>query len=237
MDWLDHPAVQGTQTLKSLLPHHSSKAPILRHSAFFIVQISHPYMDTGKTIALIRQGFADQIMSWLFNMLSRMVITFLPRNSRIQFSRSVVFDYLWPHGLQYARTPCPSTIARVYLNLCPLSRWCHATILILCRPLLLLPSIFPSFRVFSLSALCIRWWKYVVSAPTSVLPMNTQDWSPLGCTSWISLKLQGILKSLLQHHRSKASTLWHSIFLTVQLSHLYMTTGKTIALTRWTFVG
>ena len=78
MDWLDLLAVQGT--LKSLLQHCSSKASILWHSAFFIVQLSHPYMTTGKTIALTRRTFVDKIMSLLFNMLSRLVITFLPRN-------------------------------------------------------------------------------------------------------------------------------------------------------------
>ena len=83
MDWLDFLAVQGT--LKSLL-HHSSKASILRHSAFFIVQLSHPYMTTGKTIALIRRTFVGKVMSLLFNMLSRLVITFLPRSKRLLIS-------------------------------------------------------------------------------------------------------------------------------------------------------
>ena len=77
IDWLDLLAVQGT--LKSLLQHHSSKASILWRSAFFIVQFSHPYMTTGKTIALARRNFVDKAMSLLFNMLSRLVITFLPR--------------------------------------------------------------------------------------------------------------------------------------------------------------
>ena len=81
MDWLDHLAVQGT--LKSLLQHHSSKASILRHSPFFIVQLSHPYMTTGKTIALTRWTFGGKVMSLLFNMLSRLVITFLPRSMRL----------------------------------------------------------------------------------------------------------------------------------------------------------
>ena len=81
MDWLDLLAVQGT--LKSLLQHHSSKASILRHSAFFTVQLSHPYMTTGKTIALTRRIFVGQEMSLLLNMLSRLVITFLPRSKRL----------------------------------------------------------------------------------------------------------------------------------------------------------
>ena len=84
MDWLDLLAVQGT--LKSLLQHHSSKPSILRHSAFFTVQLSHPYMTTGKTIALTRQTFVDKVMSLLFNMLSRLVITFLPRSKRLLIS-------------------------------------------------------------------------------------------------------------------------------------------------------
>ena len=81
MDWLDLLAVQGT--LKSLLQYHSSKAPILRCSAFFTVQLSHPYMSTGKTIALIRWTFVDKVMSLLFNMLSRLVIAFLPRSKSL----------------------------------------------------------------------------------------------------------------------------------------------------------
>ena len=84
MDWLALLAVQGT--LKSLLQHHSSKASILQHSAFFIVQLSQPYMTTGKTIALTRWTFVGKIMSQLFNMLSRLVITFLPRNKHLFIS-------------------------------------------------------------------------------------------------------------------------------------------------------
>ena len=109
--------------------------------------------------------------------------------------------------------------------------------LILCRPLLLLPSTFPSIRVFSNeSALCIRWPKFW-SFSFNISPSNEHpglifrmDWLDL-------LEVQGTLKSLLQHHSSKASILRCSAFFIVQLSHLYMTTGKTIALTRWTFVG
>ena len=84
MDWLDLLAVQGT--LKSLLQHHSSKASILRHSAFFTVWLSHPYMTTGKTIALTRQTFVGKVMSLLFNMLSRLVITFLSRSNHLLLS-------------------------------------------------------------------------------------------------------------------------------------------------------
>ena len=84
MDWLDLLAVQGT--LKSLLQYHSSRPSILRHSAFFTVQLSHPYMTTGKTIALTRRTFVGKVMSLLFNMLSRLVIAFLPRSKRLLIS-------------------------------------------------------------------------------------------------------------------------------------------------------
>ena len=84
MDWLDLLAVQGT--LKSLLQHHNSKASILRHSAFFIVQLSHPYMTTGKIKTLTRQTFVGKVMSLLFNMLSRLVITFLSRSKHLLIS-------------------------------------------------------------------------------------------------------------------------------------------------------
>ena len=110
--------------------------------------------------------------------------------------------------------------------------------LILCRSLLLLPSVFPSIRVFSNeSALHIRWPKYW-SFSFGISPSNEYSGLISFRMDWLDLlAVQGTLKSLLQHHSSKASILWHSAFLIVQLSHPYMTTRKTIALTRWTFVG
>ena len=110
--------------------------------------------------------------------------------------------------------------------------------LILCRPLLLLPPIPPSIRVFSNeSTLHMRWPKYL-SFSFSIIPSKEhQDWSPLEWTGWIALQSKELFKSLLQHHSSKASILQHSAFFTVQLSHPYMTTWKTIALTRRTFLG
>ena len=110
--------------------------------------------------------------------------------------------------------------------------------LILCRPLLLLPPIPPSIRVFSNeSTLCIRWPKYW-NFSFSISPSNEHSGVISFRMDWLDLlAAQGTLKSLLQHHSSKASILWHSAFFTVQISHSYMTTGKTIALTRWTFVG
>ena len=111
--------------------------------------------------------------------------------------------------------------------------------LILCHPLLLLPSVFPSIRVFSNeSVLCISGQSIGVSASASDLPINIQDSLISFRMDWLDLlAVQGTLKSLLQHHSSKASVLWHSTLFMVQLSHPYMTTGKTIALPRQTFVG
>ena len=110
--------------------------------------------------------------------------------------------------------------------------------LILYCPLLLLPSIFPSIRVFSNElVLCIRWQKYW-SFSFSISPFNEYSGLISFRMNWFHLlAVQGTLKSLLQHHSSKASVLQHSVFFMVQLSHPYMTTGKTIALTKWTFVG
>ena len=120
MDWLAFLALQGT--LKGLLQHHISKASILRRSASFIVQLSHPYVTAGKTIALTIQTFVGKVMSLLLNMLSRLVITFLPRSSSVQFSHSVVSDSLQPHESQHARPPCPSPTPRVHSDLRPSSQ-------------------------------------------------------------------------------------------------------------------
>ena len=142
---------------------------------------------------------------------------------------------LRPHELQHAGFLCPSLSPRVCSNSGPLSRGCH---LILCHPLLLLPSVFPSFRVFSNeSVLGIRWPKYW-SFSFSINPSNEHTGLISFRIDWIDLlAVQGTLKNLLQHHSSKASILWHTAFFRVQLSHPYMTTRKTIALTIWTFVG
>ena len=154
----------------------------------------------------------------------------------VQFSCSAVSSSLQPHGLQHTRPPCPSPTPRVYSNSCPLSQWCHPTISA-CRPLPLLPSIFPSIRVFSSdSVLHIRWPKYW-SFSFSISPSNEHSGLISFRMDWLDLlAVQGTLKSLLQHHSSKASILWRSVFFIVQLSHPYMTTGKTTALTRQTFV-
>ena len=158
--------------------------------------------------------------------------------SLVQLSHSVVSDSLQPRGLQHARRLCPTpTNSRSSLKLTSIESVMSSNHLILCRPLLLLLSILPNIRVFSNeSVLGIRWPKYW-SFSFSISPSNEYSGRISFRIDWFDLlAVQGTLKSLLQHHSSKASILWHSAFFTVQLSHPYVTTGKTIALTRWTFV-
>ena len=172
----------------------------------------------------------------------RSIISFLVQrrfmyDDLVQFSCSVMSDSLQPGELKHARPPCPSPTSRVHLNPYPLSRWCHPTISFSIIPFSSCPQSLPASGSFQTSQLFVSGGQSIgVSASQSVLPINTQDWSPLGWTGWIFLQSKG-LSSLLQHHSSKASILLCSAFFIVQLSHPYMTTGKTIALTRWTFVG
>ena len=155
----------------------------------------------------------------------------------VQFSHSVMSDSLQPHGLQHTRPPSPSPTPRVYSNSCPLSQWCHPTISSSVIPFFSCLQSLPTSGSLQMSQLFTSGGQSIgVSASTSVLPMNIQDWFPLGWTGWISLQSK-TLESLLQQHSSKASILWHSAFFIVQLSHPYMTTGKTTALSRRTFVG
>jgi len=145
---------------------------------------------------------------------------------------------LRPHELQHTRPPSPSPTPGVHSNSTSIKSVIPSSHLILCRPLLFLPPIPPSIRVFSNeSTLRFRWPKYW-SFSFSITPSKEHP-GLISCRmDWLDLlAVQGTLKSLLQHHSSKASILRRSAFFTVQLSHPYMTTGKTIALTRRTFVG
>ena len=151
--------------------------------------------------------------------------------SSVQFSHSVVSNSLRPHELQHARPPCPSPTPRVHSNSCPSSWWCHPAISSSVVPFSSCPQSLPASGYFPVSQL-FTWGGQSIGVSASEHPglisfrMDLLD----------LLAVQGTLKSLLQHHSSKASILWHSAFFTVQLSHPYMTTGKTIALTRHTFV-
>ena len=136
-------------------------------------------------------------------------------------------DSLWPHGLQHARTPCPSPIPRVYSNSCPLSQWCHPTI----SSSSVIPfssclQSFPASGSYPMSQFFASGGQSIaVSASLSVLPMNIQDWFPLGWTGWISLLSNRLLR-VFSNTTSKESILRHSAFFIVQLSHPYVTTRK-----------
>ena len=152
--------------------------------------------------------------------------------SSVQFSRSVMSVSLQLHGLQHARLPCPSPTPGAYLNSCPLSQWWHPTNSSSVIPFSSCPQSFPTS-----GALCINWPKYW-SFSFSISPSNEHPGLIAFRMDWLDLlAVQGTLKSLLQHHSSKASILQLSAFFIVQLSHPYLIIGKTIALTRWTFVG
>ena len=156
-------------------------------------------------------------------------------SSSVQFSHSVMSNSLLPHEPQSARPPCPSPTPGIYPNSCPLVM--PSNHFIFCCPLLLLPSIFPNIRVFSNeSAYRIRWPKYW-SFNFNISPSNEHSGLISFKMDWLDLlSVQGTLKSLLQHHSSKASIFQCSSFFIVQLSHPYMSTRKTIALTRETFI-
>ena len=145
-----------------------------------------------------------------------------PVFSSVQFSHSVLFDSLWPHGLQHARLPCPSPTPGACSNSCPSSRWCHPSI-----SSSVVPCSSPASRSFPLSHFFTSGGQSIgASASVSVLPLNIRadflyDW-----LVWSPCSPRSLLKSLLQHHSSKASILWHSAFFMFQLLHPYVTNGK-----------
>ena len=148
-------------------------------------------------------------------------------------------DSLWPHELQHPRPPCPSPAPRVYSNSCPLSQWCHPTISSSVSPFFSCFQSCPALGSFQMSQLFTSGGQSIrVSARSFISPSNEHPWLISFRMDGLDLlAVQGILKSFLQHHSSKASILQLSAFFIVPLSHPYMTTGKTIALTRRTFVG
>ena len=157
--------------------------------------------------------------------------------SSVQFSHSVVSDSLRPHEPQQARPPCPSPIPGVHQNPRPSSQWCHPTISSSVIPFSSCLQSFPASGSFQISQLFSSGGQSIgVSASTSVLPMNTQGWSPLGWTGWISLKSKGLSRvfcnTTVQKHQFFGTQILYSPTLTSIHDH-----GKTIALTRWTFLG
>ena len=155
----------------------------------------------------------------------------------VQFSRSLMSNSFQPHGLQHSRLPCPSPTPKAYSNLCPSCRWCHPTISSSVIPFSSCLQSFPASGSFQMSQFFAKVAK-VLEFNFSISPSNEYSGWISFRMDWLDLlAVQGILKSLLQHHSSKTLVLWCSAFFTIQLSHPYMTTGKTIALIRQTFVG
>ena len=154
------------------------------------------------------------------------------------FTCSVMSDSLQPHGLKHARLPCPSPSPGACSNSCPLSRWCHPTISSSVVPFSSCLKSFPASGSFPVSQFFTSGFQSIgVCFSFSISPSNEYSGLISFRTDWLDLlAVQGTLKSLLQHHSSKASILWCSPFFMVQLSHPHINTGKTIALTRWTFV-
>ena len=155
----------------------------------------------------------------------------------VQFSRPVVSDSLQPHESQHTRPPCPSPSQGVHSDSCPSSLWCHPAISSSVVPFSSCPRSLPASESFPVSQL-FAWGSQTTGASAfSIIPSKEIPGLISFRMDWLDLlAVQGTLKSLLQHHRSKASILQCSAFFTVQLSHPYMTTGKNIALTRWTVV-
>ena len=169
----------------------------------------------------------------LIFLLYKVDATIIPYQfSSVQFSCSVVSDSLRPCEPQHTRPPCPSPMPGVYPNSCPLSRWCHPAISSSVVPFSSCPQSLPSSGSFPMSQL-FAWGGQStgVSALASFLPKKSQGRSPLEWTGWISLQSKGLSK-VFSKTTVKASILWQSSFFTVQLSHPYIITGKTIALTR-----
>ena len=157
--------------------------------------------------------------------------------SSVQFSHSVVSDSLWPHELKHTRPSSPSPALRVHSNSRPLSQWCHPTISSSVTPFSACPQSLPASESFPMSQFFASGGQSIgVSASASILPMNIQDWFPLGWNGWISLQSKGLSRAFSNTCFSKASVLQRSALFMIHLSHPYMTTGKTIALTRRTFV-
>ena len=214
---------------------------------FQFCQILFPKIgsSTVKTFFLHIQNLYVFLMNWLC--FHYIMSHFIPGNVlcsevyfvwySVQFSRSVMSNSLRTHGMQHTRPPCPSPTPGVYSNSCPLSRWCHPTISSSVVPFSCLQA-FPASGSFKMSQFFTLSGQRIGVSSFSISSSNEYSGLISFRMNWLDfLAVQGTLKSLLQHHSSKASILWCSAFFVVHLSHPYMTAGKTIALTRWTFVG
>ena len=197
-----------------------------------------PYLPSFLALELHKDGshFSLQALALLIHDKVNLHEHYSFSLQSVQFSRSVVSDSLRPHELQHSRPPCPPPTLGVYPNSCPLSQWCHPAISSSDIPFSSCPQSLPALVFSNESTLCMRWPKYWSSASASFLPKNTQDRSPLEWTGWISLQSKGLSRVF-----SNTTVQKHQFFgaqpSSQSNSHPYMTTGKTIPLTRRTFVG
>jgi len=203
--------------------------------SYACIHYHHPCLRWGNCNHLVSNG------SCMTGTQTQPVFYILTLWTSVQFSHSVMSNSFQPHGLQHARLPCPSPTPRVCSNSCPSSWWCHPTISSSVISFSSHLQSFPASGSFPMSQFFILGGQSIgVSASASVLSMNTQDWFPLGWTGFISLLSKGLSRifsnTTVQKHQF-LMLLKRSAFFMVQLSHTYMTTGKTIALIRWTFVG
>ena len=177
----------------------------------------HSYVVYSRLVLLSFLYLGKKIVGARKHVISPLISVFLRTfHVKVKFSHSVMSDSLWPHRLQHTRLPCPSPSPGVCSNSCPLSRWCHPNISSSVIPFSSCPQSFPAPGSFPVSQFFASGGQSIgVSASASVLPMNIQDWFPLGLTGWIFLQSM----SLLQHHSSKASVLQYSAFLIIQLSY------------------
>ena len=179
--------------------------------------------------------FELEVLVWTYDITHSLVCTCTHIQS-VQFSRSVVSDSLRPHESKHSRPPCPSPAPGVHPNPCPLCRRCHPTVSSSVVPFSSCPQSFPPSGSFQMSQLFTSGGQSIGVFSFNISSSNEHPGLTSFRMDWLDLlAIQGTLKTLLQHHSS--SVLLHSAFFIVQLSHPYLTTGKNIALTRWTFVG
>ena len=203
----------------------------------------HGMQPAGSSIHATLQA---RILEWIAILFSRnsLLWRYICQDRKLEFHLTVQFSSVAQScptlcdPMNHSMPPCPSPTPGVHSNSCPLSRWCHPAISSSVVPFSSCPQSFPVSESFPMSQLFASGGQSIgVATSKSVLPMNTQELISFRM-DWLDLlAVQGTCKSLLQHHSSKASILLRSAFFIVQLSHPYMTTGKTIFLTRWTFVG
>ena len=221
---LASPALAGSFfTTSATWESQSAPLPILITSSYYIRHLNNIPSDINLTgdFAFSVKNLKNKNTSEAKRIFGN--DDFSKKKKRVQFSRSVVPDSLQPHESQYAMPPCPSPTPGVHPKPCPLSRWCHPTISSFAVPFSSCPQSFPASGFLQISQLFTSGSQSIgVSALASVLPMNTQDWSPLGWTGWISLQSKELSRRIFSNTTDQKLQFFCSAFFTVQLSHPYI---------------